>query len=226
MRIIHKCSEFRVESFKNRKLKEKKETTMFNRILLFKALCISLCLASSLSSSEEAREFIEHVLRVPNPEKVLNSVHSRLQRNRPQNFETEKLITDPEDCDEPTEVLPEYTESLEESRERESRQLSVQKHYPICHLQRTIRKLNTIDYEYRPAYYEEIRCSSMIADDLGTYSEICTSLGFSCIQWNKTIHLTRRRYNSDCWETKTMVIPAGCECMWPHHKLGDMTLHL
>ncbi|CAH0684668.1 unnamed protein product [Chilo suppressalis] len=199
---------------------------MFYRILIFKALCISLCVASSLSSSEEAREFIEHVLRVPNPEKVLNSVLGRLQRNRGQNFETRKLVSaESEDCDDPSEVLPEYTESLE-SRERESRQLSVQKHYPICHLERTIRKLNTIDYEYRPAYYEEIKCSSTNADEVGSYSEICTSLGFSCVQWNKTIHLTRRPYNSDCWETKTMVIPAGCECMWPHHRLGDMTLHL
>ncbi|XP_072930261.1 uncharacterized protein [Epargyreus clarus] len=105
------------------------------------------------------------------------------------------------------------------------RQLGPQKHYPICHLERKIRRLNTNEYEYRPAYYEEIRCTMVSGDDEGFTNEICSSLGFSCVQWNKTIHLTRRRYSSDCWETKTMVIPAGCECMWPVHRLGDMSLH-
>ncbi|XP_045509901.1 uncharacterized protein LOC123705246 [Colias croceus] len=134
-----------------------------------------------------------------------------------------------EDCDESDESLPEYTESLQASREREMRQLGAQafqKHYPICHLERKIQRLNTNEFEYRPAYYEEITCTTSVADEIGVTNEICSSLGFSCVQWNKTIHLTRRRYSSDCWETLTMVIPAGCECMWPVHKLGDMSLHV
>lgn len=34
------------------------------------------------SSEESARDFIEHVLRIPNPDRVLNSVLGRLERNR------------------------------------------------------------------------------------------------------------------------------------------------
>ncbi|KAL0851955.1 hypothetical protein ABMA28_000236 [Loxostege sticticalis] len=189
-------------------------------------LCLCLSLASALSSSEEStKEFIEHVLRIPNPDKVLNSVLGRLQRNRQHEYEQRMQISDDADCDEPPQIYPEYTESLQGPKERGLRQLSVQKHYPICHLERKIKKLNTNEYEYKPAYYEEVRCSSATNMEMGVSNEICSSLGFSCVQWNKTIHLTRRRYSSDCWETRTMVIPAGCECMWPVHRLGDMTLH-
>ncbi|XP_052752474.1 uncharacterized protein LOC128201040 [Galleria mellonella] len=201
---------------------------MFIRYLILKALCISLCFASSPpgSSEETARDFIEHVLRIPNPDKVLNSVLGRLERNRHQALTARQRLSEEIDCEEPSEILPEYTESLQASRERELRQLGAQKHYPICHLERKIRRLNTNEYEYRPAYYEEVRCSAVNNEDFSGSNEICSSLGFSCVQWNKTIHLTRRRYSSDCWETRTMVIPAGCECMWPVHRLGDMTLHV
>ncbi|KAL4717475.1 hypothetical protein ACJJTC_000624 [Scirpophaga incertulas] len=197
------------------------------KMAIFKALCIC-CIASSISSSEEtARDFIEHVLRIPNPDKVLNSVLGRLQKNRQQETEARRIFSEiTEECEDDEKILPEYTESLQGSRARGIRQLGVQKHYPICHLERKIRKLNTNEFEYRPAYYEEVKCSSSSGDIVEDSNEICTSLGFSCVQWNKTIHLTRRRYTSDCWETRTMVIPAGCECMWPVHRLGDMSLHV
>ncbi|CAH0716053.1 unnamed protein product, partial [Brenthis ino] len=136
-------------------------------------------MSTSASREDAVQDFIEHVLRIPNPEKVLNSVLGRLEKSR-QGQRARPRFADDTDCDQP-EILPEYTESLENSHEREMRQLG---------------------------------------------SQICSSLGFSCVQWNKTIHLTRRRYSSDCWETKTMIIPAGCECMWPVHRLGDMTLHV
>ncbi|CAH2034646.1 unnamed protein product, partial [Iphiclides podalirius] len=179
-----------------------------------------------MSASESSQEFIEHVLKIPNPDRVLNSVLGRLERNRQYAPVRSSQYEEEEDCEDPSVVLPEYTETLQGSRERGLRQLGVQKHYPICHLERKIRRLNTDDYEYRPAYYEEVRCTAAPADDSTLGNEICSSLGFSCVQWNKTIHLTRRRYSSDCWETKTLVIPAGCECMWPVHRLGDITLHV
>ncbi|XP_030031146.1 uncharacterized protein LOC115447985 [Manduca sexta] len=195
------------------------------RYFVFKALCVTLCLVTSLSASDEtARDYFEHVLRIPNADRVLNSVLGKLERNRQQAL-SKPRSSEQEDCDEPTEILSEYTESIG-SRERDLRQLGVQKHYPICHLERKIRKLNTNEYEYRPAYYEEVRCVVSSNDEIGATNEICSSLGFSCVQWNKTIHLTRRRYSSDCWETRTMVIPAGCECMWPVHRLGDIKLHV
>ncbi|XP_063837320.1 uncharacterized protein LOC135086521 isoform X2 [Ostrinia nubilalis] len=137
-----------------------------------KVLCICLSLASSSthsSSDESGRDFIDHVLRIPNPDKVLNSVLGRLQRNRQQELEQRQQISD-EDCEEP-QILPEYTESLQEPKERGLRQLNVQKHYPICHLERKIRKLNTNEYEYRPAYYEEVRCSSATNEDMSVTNE-------------------------------------------------------
>ncbi|XP_060809585.1 uncharacterized protein LOC106133891 [Amyelois transitella] len=198
--------------------------------IMLKALCVSLCLASSLpdQTEEGVPDFIEHVLRIPNPDKVLNSVLAVLEGNRQGTRRRVSDLAEGVDCEDSLETLPEYTESLEDSREREMRQLVVQKHYPICHIERKIRKLNTNEYEYRPAYYEEVKCISTEEKGIekGRSNEICSSLGFTCIQWNKTIHLTRRRYTSDCWETRTMVIPAGCECMWPVHRLGDMTLHV
>ncbi|KAJ2954253.1 hypothetical protein O0L34_g2502 [Tuta absoluta] len=194
---------------------------------MLKVLCVSLCVAWSLSSpSEESiRDSIEHVLSVPNPDKVLNSVLGRLEKHR-ENTRSRPRLTDEADCIEPFESLPEYTQSRQLSRERGLRQLDIMKYYPICHLERKIRRLNTDEYEYRPAFYEEIICTSTPEEEFAGTNEICSSLGFTCVQWNKTIHLTRRRYTSDCWETRTMVIPAGCECMWPFHRLGDMTLHI
>ncbi|XP_047543452.1 uncharacterized protein LOC125075766 [Vanessa atalanta] len=195
---------------------------------LLKVLLIWICLVTTLSASREdaAQDFIEHVLKIPNPDRVLNSVLGRLERNRQGLLERAKpRFADDADCEDP-ENLPEYTESLQDSVERGLRHLGSQKHYPICHLERKIHRLNTNEYEYRPAYYEEVRCTMTPGDDVGVTNEVCSSLGFSCVQWNKTIHLTRRRYSSDCWETKTMVIPAGCECMWPVHRLGQLTLHV
>ncbi|XP_013179386.1 PREDICTED: uncharacterized protein LOC106126328 [Papilio xuthus] len=194
--------------------------------IFLQVFCVAAILSPLSASEESAQDFIEHVLRIPNPDKVLNSVLGRLERNRQLALAARTQQQYDEHCDEPSEVLPEYTETLPGSRERGLRQLGVQKHYPICHLDRKIRRLNTDEYEYRPAYYEEIRCTASSDDDVTSTNEICSSLGFSCVQWNKTIHLTRRRYSSDCWETKTMVIPAGCECMWPVHRLGDINLHV
>ncbi|XP_049886301.1 uncharacterized protein LOC126380742 [Pectinophora gossypiella] len=200
---------------------------MSPKYMVLRALWMYFCLTSTLSSSNEEseRDFIKHVLRIPNPDKVLNSVFGRLESNR-QGLMARGSYSEEADCEESYEGLPEYTETLQGQRIRELRQLGAQKHYPICHLERKIKRLNTNEYEYRPAYYEEVRCLSSNVEDVGVTNEICSSLGFSCVQWNKTIHLTRRRYPSDCWETKTLVIPAGCECMWPVHQLGDMTLHL
>ncbi|CAG4955464.1 unnamed protein product [Colias eurytheme] len=188
--------------------------------IILRVTCVTVCLAGTLLAYREdaAQDFFQHVLRIPNPDKVLNTILGRLERNR-QMAARFKQRDNEEDCDESAESLPEYTESLQASREREMRQLGAQKHYPICHLERKIQRLNTNEFEYRPAYYEEITCTTSVADEIGVTNEICSSLGFSCVQWNKTIHLTRRRYSSDCWETLTMVIPAGCECMWPVHKL-------
>ncbi|XP_026313442.1 uncharacterized protein LOC113225370 [Hyposmocoma kahamanoa] len=66
---------------------------------------------------------------------------------------------------------------------------------------------------------EEEDCNEPAEVMVLTQFEICSKIGLSCVQLNKTIHYTRRRFSSDCWETKTMEIPAGCECMYLSHKV-------
>lgn len=55
--------------------------------------------------------------------------------------------------------------------------------------------------------------------------QVCSEAGFSCIQLNRTLFLTRRVRGMGCWESETRIVPAGCECMWPKHNLGDISAH-
>lgn len=58
-----------------------------------------MCLVATLSASRDdsVPEFIEHVLRIPNPDKILNSVVSRLQAK--QEGLRERPRYDDADCD-------------------------------------------------------------------------------------------------------------------------------
>lgn len=70
------------------------------------ALCVFWFLGSTLSAPGEdtARDFVEHVLRIPNTEELLNSVLGRLEQNR-QGLMARERVTEDEDCDEPSEVI-------------------------------------------------------------------------------------------------------------------------
>lgn len=84
------------------------------------------------------------------------------------------------------------------------------------------------EYEYRPAHYEKVTCMHPYSSVLSTTNrnnKICNQAGFTCIQLNRTIFLTRKARGTDCWETDTRVVPAGCECMWPKHVHGDILAH-
>lgn len=65
---------------------------------------MTVCLAynSPSSNEESAREFIEHVLRIPNPEKILNSARGRLERARQQELLRQRVAE--ADCEDPSEV--------------------------------------------------------------------------------------------------------------------------
>ena len=54
----------------------------------------------SASREDAAHDFIEHVLRIPNPERVLNSVLGRLERNR-QGQRARPRFADDADCEQP-----------------------------------------------------------------------------------------------------------------------------
>ncbi|XP_069364882.1 uncharacterized protein [Maniola hyperantus] len=170
------------------------------------------------ASPRDADELLERVL--------VNSVLGQLERGRQGLLQRAKARSHPDaDCDR-CEGLPEYTESVESSRDRGARHMEAQKHDWICKVNRTIHKLNTDEYEYRPAYYEEVRCAVSSEDESAHRHQLCSSIGLSCVQWNKTIHLTRRCYTSECWETKTLVVAADCACMWPVHKFGAVSAYL
>lgn len=95
----------------------------------------------------------------------------------------------------------------------------------VCPSRRTHVLLNTDqDFEYRPHSYEEIYCAHPFDGRMQTNerNSVCFEGGFSCIQQNRTIFVSRRSRGSDCWEVESRVIAAGCECMWPKHHFGDI----
>ncbi|XP_055690756.1 uncharacterized protein LOC129794143 isoform X2 [Lutzomyia longipalpis] len=100
----------------------------------------------------------------------------------------------------------------------------------LCPSRRTLVYLNSEagNYEYKPDHYEEVTCQhpfTSFRDYRVHRNKICGEVGFSCIQLNRTIFLTRRLFGTDCWESLTRQVPAGCECMWPKHHYGDITSH-
>lgn len=65
-------------------------------------------MSSLASTSEEtARDFFDHILRIPNPEKVLNSVLGRLERSR-QGLMIRERISEEADCEESVEVIIDF----------------------------------------------------------------------------------------------------------------------
>ncbi|SPP73585.1 Hypothetical predicted protein [Drosophila guanche] len=113
----------------------------------------------------------------------------------------------------------------------------------LCPTNRVTVKLDS--GEYRPNHYVEVTCAHNYApqpprvhnydyvyrgNDLlrallaerGEKREICSAIGFACIQLNRTIHLIRLNDASGCWESETRTVPSGCECMWPKHSYGDI----
>lgn len=57
--------------------------------------------------------------------------------------------------------------------------------------------------------------------------QVCEILDFSCIQLNGSIFLTRRPLDDPnaCWESEIRPVAAGCECLWPKHENGDISIY-
>ncbi|XP_075213689.1 uncharacterized protein LOC142319900 [Lycorma delicatula] len=98
---------------------------------------------------------------------------------------------------------------------------------PLCQTVRRRIELQDEEFEFRPPHYVEVICKSQNPDDHGilTNKQTCVYPGFRCVQRTQTIFLTRRRFNSDCWETFTQVIASSCDCMWPVSTLGEIGHH-
>ncbi len=98
----------------------------------------------------------------------------------------------------------------------------------ICPSRRTHVILNTDDqYEYRPHSYEEVFCAHPFSGNLrdNEKNRVCSRNGFSCIQLNRTIFISRRMHGSECWDIESRVIASGCDCMWAKHIHGDIRDH-
>ncbi|XP_049770249.1 uncharacterized protein LOC126108922 isoform X3 [Schistocerca cancellata] len=117
---------------------------------------------------------------------------------------------------------------------------------PLCQTQRNRVELNDGVYEYRPPHYHEVLCRQAAAasreqqqqqqdreaaDALSLRAssvvtkQMCVHPGFTCVQRYQKVWLTRRRYESSCWEMVTRTVPSGCECMWPENRFGDISRH-
>lgn len=99
----------------------------------------------------------------------------------------------------------------------------------LCQTIRHKVELRDDEYEYRPPHYFENVCRGPTpnsGDFLSNSNNLmCVYPGFSCVQRSQTIYLTRRRYDSNCWEPFTQTIASSCECMWPVSALGEIAHH-
>ncbi|XP_046615302.1 uncharacterized protein LOC124302786 [Neodiprion virginianus] len=100
----------------------------------------------------------------------------------------------------------------------------------LCQTKTKKVQLSDSQYEYQPPHYHEVFCKaySLIerVQALARPSQqMCAHPSFHCVQRSKTLFTVRRRWESDCWESHTMQVASGCECMWPVSTLGDITEH-
>jgi hypothetical protein len=53
------------------------------------------------------------------------------------------------------------------------------------------------------------------------YYHVLQMCMFSCVQRMDTVYLTRRRYDTNCWETFTKTVASSCDCMWSETKYAS-----
>ncbi|PSN51928.1 hypothetical protein C0J52_06301 [Blattella germanica] len=102
--------------------------------------------------------------------------------------------------------------------DRNVQQVTVEFH-PLCEVVTRRVELTDTEYEYRPPHYHEKLCQSYEEEEspVTNNNQMCT---FQCVQRTNTIYLTRRRYDSNCWETFTKNIASSCECMLPERRFA------
>ncbi|XP_067006219.2 uncharacterized protein [Anabrus simplex] len=99
--------------------------------------------------------------------------------------------------------------------------------HPLCQLEQTVIEFQHRSYEYRPSFYHELSCKKSQSQEVDTLTihGKCAFPLLHCVQVYHELHIARRHINSTCWEPQTVVVKAGCECMWPEHELGSPTDH-
>uniref|UniRef100_A0A1B6CY99 Spaetzle domain-containing protein n=2 Tax=Clastoptera arizonana TaxID=38151 RepID=A0A1B6CY99_9HEMI len=117
----------------------------------------------------------------------------------------------------------------EEPSEVTERDVHHQHYRPLCQVMKRRVELRDDAFEYRPPHYIETVCkipNTSPGEILSNSNNMmCAYPGFSCVQRSQTIYLTRRRFDSNCWESFTQTIASNCECMWPVLSLGEISHH-
>ncbi|KAJ9601322.1 hypothetical protein L9F63_000544, partial [Diploptera punctata] len=105
------------------------------------------------------------------------------------------------------------------SKQRGDRNVQ-QEFHPLCEVMTRRVELSDGQYEYRPPYYHEKICQAFQEDEtsITNNNQMCT---FQCVQRTNTMYLTRRRYDSNCWETFTKTVASACECMLPERRYAS-----
>ncbi|XP_032670939.1 uncharacterized protein LOC116843954 isoform X2 [Odontomachus brunneus] len=125
-----------------------------------------------------------------------------------------------------------YNEAMEnedklQQLNRDNRNLMIQ-YNDLCKTKVT--KIDLMDdpvYDYQPSHYFEISCEGFDDNEaiMGERpQQKCAYPGFHCVQRSRQLFLSRRRWESECWEPHMMEIKSDCDCMWPA-TLSDIRDH-
>lgn len=107
------------------------------------------------------------------------------------------------------------------SSQRDNRNVEVTVEFrSLCEIMSRRVDLSDGEYEYRPPYYHEKICRTYgESERADAGNQMCM---FSCVQRMDTVYITRRRYDTNCWETFTKTVASSCDCMWPETKYASI----
>ncbi|XP_065219827.1 uncharacterized protein LOC135845282 isoform X2 [Planococcus citri] len=150
---------------------------------------------------------------------AITSSDTKQHNNLTQAIRTNREIAEERTWDEFPVVHDFFFES-EEGYPEEGRREYSNDFQPLCQNVRRRIELKSDIYEYYPPHYVETVCRKFTPSGVGelsrnTNNQFCAQPGFRCVQRTQTLYLTRKRYDSECWENTKEVIASGCDCMWP-----------
>ncbi|XP_043665402.1 uncharacterized protein LOC122627862 [Vespula pensylvanica] len=112
-------------------------------------------------------------------------------------------------------------EGPKDFQELDRRNRNSEPEYPsVCKTKEQLVQLRNTIYDYQPPEYYEIYCKNDQFFDRAeertrgsSSTQKCAHPKFQCVQRTKTLFLSRRLWESNCWEPITIEIPSGCDCM-------------
>ncbi|KRY73697.1 hypothetical protein T4A_11592, partial [Trichinella pseudospiralis] len=93
----------------------------------------------------------------------------------------------------------------------------------LCASETTTIHLSTMDEEFNPPFYHEIRCTMTRRNRRHhNRNQKCGFGLFHCVQTYRRLYFSRRKAGTDCWQPHYIDAPSGCECMWPVEEYGSL----